>query len=221
MEPALFMVVFYYVFGVLRDAGGLEYVAFLLCGLIVWQWLRSTIEHAAESIRNSLFLMRQVHLPAVLPPLMVVSTDTTKFLLVLLVLLLVLVPLGYPPGTGLLWLPLLVLAGMLLVTGIGLLCAVAIPFVPDIKHVVDSLLLLMMFVSGVFFSPSELPPEHRAVLMANPFAVLIESFRSALMASGAVSLRDLLYVMGWGAALTALGVFMANRAQRGLPKLAE
>ena len=78
LEPLLFMAVFYYVFGVMRGAGGVPYVAMLLVGLVVWQWVKSGISHSADSINNSLFLMRQVHLPAPLVPLMVISTDSVR-----------------------------------------------------------------------------------------------------------------------------------------------
>lgn len=119
LEPLMFMLVFYFVFGTMRGNSGSAYVAMLLVGLVFWQWIKSGISHATDSINNSLFLMRQVYVPAALVPLMVIVTDSVKFLFVLLVLIVTLVLMGYAPGITWLQLPLILLVSVTFIIGVG------------------------------------------------------------------------------------------------------
>lgn len=218
-EPLMFMAVFYYVFGVLRGTGGVEYVAMLLVGLVFWQWIKSGISHSSDSITHSLFLMRQVRLPAALVPLMVISTDTVKFVFVLTILLIALWVLGYPPTLSWLQLPLILFTALLLIVGAGTLIAAWCPLFPDLKFVVETLLLLMMFLSGVFFSRTEVPEVMRAWFFLNPVAVILDGARQALLHDAAVDAVRLCIAASVGAVLCVAGVASANALQRRYPKL--
>lgn len=219
LEPLLFMAVFYYVFGVLRGTGGVAYVAMLLVGLVMWQWIKSGISHSADSINNSLFLMRQVHLPAALVPLLVISTDTVKFAFVLTILLVALWCMGYPPGREWLQLPVVLAVTLVLIVGAGTLVAAWCPLFPDLKFVVETLLMLLMFLSGVFFGRDDIPAQMQPWFFLNPVAVVIDAARSILLQQESVDAGRLAMALLLGATLCAGGIASARLLQRRYPKL--
>ena len=221
LEPLMFMAVFYYVFGVLRGVGGVSYVAMLLVGLVVWQWVKSGISHASDAIGNSLFLMRQVYIPAALVPLMVIATDTVKFLFVLAVLLVSLVLMGIPPTLAWLQLVPILLVALLLIAGAGLLCAAWCPLFPDLRFVVETLLLLLMFLSGVFFDRSDIPAGLQDWFFLNPVAVVLDAAREALLAGAWVDVPRLAYAAAVGALLCGLAGVSLHVLQRRFPKLSD
>ncbi len=181
LEPAMFMAVFYVAFGVLMGIRDADYVPFLIIGLTLWQWFKSCISHGGYAIWLNIPMMRQVRLPVLLFPLTVVVSDTVKFLFVFAVLLLILWSLGYGPWRGYVALPLVFGVLLLLATACGVAAAAIVPFVPDIRFVIENALMALMFVSGVVFSLGSLSEPYRSWIALNPLVGILESARDILM----------------------------------------
>lgn len=181
IEPVMFMTVFYIVFGLLLRRGTEDFVPFLLVGLVVWQWTRSSVSHCGMSILGGRPLMQQVHLPKAIFPIIVLLTDTIKFAFAFSLLLLLLWVLGYPPSATYLALPALLLTQFALIAALGLLNAAVVPFLPDLRFVVDNLFQAAFFLSGIFYRADVIPPQYRTYYYLNPMANLIEDYRNVLM----------------------------------------
>ncbi|OBX34299.1 hypothetical protein A8U91_03352 [Halomonas elongata] len=50
LDPVLYMTVFYVVFGLLMERGGEGFIAYLLTGLVPFQWFAKTVQHTSNSI---------------------------------------------------------------------------------------------------------------------------------------------------------------------------
>lgn len=181
LEPMLFLGVFYVVIGFLQGRRGVEFVSFLLVGVVLWQWFKAAVSHAGDSVYHNLHLVRNVRVATWVFPATTVVADTVKFLLLLTILLVLLPTFGLAPS--LLWLHLfpVLLAELLLILGVGMLLAALIPFIPDLRFAVEAGLHALMFISGVFFSLDNLAPELRRTMLLNPIANLIEQARRVLL----------------------------------------
>jgi lipopolysaccharide transport system permease protein len=219
IEPVLYMSVFYLIFGVLLQRGGEGFVYFLLVGLVVWKWFDSSIRSGMVSLPVNAAVIQQVYQPKFIFPVIVVLINTTKFLFVMLLLLLFLLIAGKPVSAS--WLALLPLIGVqfVLITAIASLCATVIPFVPDLKWVVDNGLTMLFFLSGVFFDISALPENFQFWLRLNPMAVLINGYRNALLLGQMPDWGQLLWVLLFACTLTVVAVRVFNRYDRTYPKL--
>lgn len=180
-EPIMYMAVFYIVFGVLMNRGTDNYVPFLLIGLSVWQWLRAAIGHGAQTILGGRPLMQQLDLPKSLFPTVLILTDTVKFLFIFILLLAFLWLTGHPPGVAYFSLPVLLLTQFLMLSALTYLVAAIVPFLPDLRFVIDNLLQAVFFLSGIFFAAQDLPPQYQGYFYLNPMANLIEDYRNVLM----------------------------------------
>jgi lipopolysaccharide transport system permease protein len=181
LEPLLYMSVFYIVFGVLFQRGGPDYVPFLLIGLVAWRWFDSTIKLGAASLITNQGLMLQVYVPKIVFPTVTVVTNTVKFLVVLAILLVFLLLYGITPGSTWLVLPILLVIQLLFVVAFTWLISAIVPFLPDIRVIIDSGLTLLFFMSGIFFDVGSLPVQVADYLRLNPMAILVESYRKVLI----------------------------------------
>lgn len=181
IDPVLSMLVSYIVFGVLFQRSTEDFVPFLLIGLITWQWFANTIIHGAGSIYGNGSLMRQVYLPKIIFPSVIIIMDTIKFMIVFLLLILFLWIYGFTPDIHYLALPVLLITELMLIIAGTYLLAAVVPFVPDIKFMVDHFLHLMFFLSGIFFASSMVPDQFKLFFYLNPMADLIEQYRTVLM----------------------------------------
>jgi lipopolysaccharide transport system permease protein len=181
LEPLLFMGVFYIVFGMRFRQSGEDYVAFLLVGLVTWRWFDNTMKLGANALIWNQGLMQQVYVPKIVFPTVTVVTNTVKFLFVLAPLIAFLLLNGIVPGVTWLALPVLLAIQLLFVVASTWFISAIVPFLPDIRVIMDSGLTLLFFMSGIFFDIASLPARLAAYLRLNPMAVLIESYRKVLI----------------------------------------
>ena len=181
IEPAMNMAVYYLVFAVVLKNGASDYVPFLLVGLTLWQWFKSCVSHGGYAIWQSLPLVRQVKVPVQVFPSVQVLADTVKFVFILALLLLILWGYGYPPNWAYLALIPVLLVELVFAAAVAYLVAAAMPFLPDLRFVIEQVLQVMMFLSGVVFALDAVPRPWRTVLMLNPITVLVDAGRGILM----------------------------------------
>ena len=182
IEPVLYMTVFYVVFGLLfQRGGGVDFIPFLLCGLTVWKWFDSTVRTGANSIRANSGLMRQVYLPKILFPTITILQNSLKFIIILTLLLIFLQIYGMGVGITYLALPVLILVQLIFISACTYILAALVPFLPDIAQFIGNGLVMLMFMSGIFFSGESVPPAYQPYFYLNPMANLVESYRDILL----------------------------------------
>lgn len=181
LEPVLYMGVFYVVFAIVFQRGEEGFVPFLLVGLVVWKWFATTVPQCANSLMANVGLIRQVYIPKVVLPGMVVTASTMKFLIVFVLLLLFLLVSGSKLSIAWVSLPVLLLLQLFMMLAIGGFLAALVPFLPDLKLIIDNGMMLMFFLSGIFFDISHVSPTAKTYLYLNPMTGMIDSYRHVLL----------------------------------------
>jgi lipopolysaccharide transport system permease protein len=69
----------------------------------------------------------------------------------------------------------------MLVLGGASLMAFVMPFLPDLKMVLDNMLVLLMFLSGIFYDIRQLSVEQQGWFELNPVATLFTLYRTVLL----------------------------------------
>jgi lipopolysaccharide transport system permease protein len=219
IDPVLYMGAFYIVFALALRQGGPEYVPFLLIGMVTWKWFDSSVRQASTAIVGNAGLIQQIYIPKSLLALIQILSNSFKFLIVLALLLVFLLAIGKRPSLHWLALIPIILTQLYLITAIGLLLTGIIPFAQDFKQVVDNLLMVMMFLSGIFFTAERMPDSLRFVFELNPMVVLIEAFRSVLLHNQWPNLYHLLYVLAAATPILIYAALFIRKNERRYPKL--
>lgn len=190
LEPVLLISVFYVVFSFILTGRGDGFIDSLAVGVVTWIWFSNCVSNSIDSIRGSTGLINQVPIPKIVFPLVSVYAGTLKASLSFVVLITWLAwSLGVAPTWF--WLPILFLVQLLITAGVALLAALCTTFVPDLRFVINSLMQLTMFCSGVFYDLSMLPESYRQYFLLNPIAFLINSYKQALVWETAPPLTEL------------------------------
>lgn len=192
VEPFFYMAVFYIIFGLVFKQNSENYVSFLLCGLVVWKWFDSSIRNSSMSIQHSMGLIKQVYLPKVVFPLVSITNSSLRFFMVFALFLAFLLLQGTKPNINwLVELPLLLLLQIFLMTGIGMTFAALVPFVPDLKFLIDNGMLLLFFLSGIFFRFENIPDFLKPYFKINPIGMLISGYRQVLLTDNGLDWKNL------------------------------
>jgi len=220
LEPVLYMAVFYLVFSVVLERGGEGFVSFLLCGMMIWRWFGSSVMRCANAIPANARLMLQVYLPKYLFPAIVLVTNTLRFLIVFTLFLIYLVLVEQTLSTTWLALPVLMVIQFLLIAACASLLAAVVPFMPDLRILVENGLTLMLFMSGIFYDVSEFPADVRAYFYLNPMVTVIESYRAVLLEGAWPDWSALAIVLLISLLGLATAVYLLTRFDRRYAKLA-
>ena len=206
LEPALFIAVYYVVFGIFLNTRTDDFIAFLIVGKIPFLWFSRTVNNASNALVAGGGLMNQINIPKIFFPVVVIGQDLVKTLFVFLLMLGILVGMGYEPTMN--WFAIIPIALMqlLFVSSLAIFFSALVPFLPDMKYIIGTFTMLMMFGSGIFYDPTQfLKPEHKELFLLNPLASAISMYRGVLMDN---TLPDWAY-LGAMAAACFVGLIVA------------
>lgn len=220
LEPVLEAAVFYLVFGIFFDSAIPDFVAFLMVGLVPWTWFSRSVQNSCSSILNSKWALTHYTLHPIFFPLAEIAQDALKQALPLLVLLIFLTVYGIPPTLTWFWLPIVLIAQLILIIGIACFVASAVPLLEDLKYLVTTTLMLTMFASGIFYDPHVLLTDHwRETYFMNPVAALLEIYREVLLYASAPSPKLFLIVVTWGILFLAVTFFFVKDSRERFARL--
>jgi lipopolysaccharide transport system permease protein len=182
IEPSLEVAVFYVVFGIFLAGGGTDYVVFLVCGIVPFSWLSKSVKNAAGSITEGVGLISQASVPKPLFPMLVVFQDAFKQLIVFTFMSGFLLANGMEISWVTPTVVAVILTQLALISAFALVVSAITPFVPDFRLLISTLMLALLFGSGVFYSYLDVvKPEHQQLFLMNPVATLLKNYRQVLM----------------------------------------
>lgn len=219
IEPILYMATFYLLFGLGLRYGGDNFIYFLLCGLVPWKWFSSTVSNGSRSIEANAGVIHQVYLPKHILPTVTVMINTVKFFIIFPILLLFFLVSDLPLTVHWSGVFVVVLLQFALIWSITGFLSAVVPFVPDVRYLIENGLLLLMFLSGVFFSIGDFSPTVKTILYLNPVAVLIKNYRECLLYGQWPSLGDLVYVLVLSAVIAIAAFWLLAKMDRRFAKV--
>jgi ABC-type polysaccharide/polyol phosphate export permease len=171
-----------------RDIQG--FPAFILSGLLPWQFFQNSISAATDSIVGNAYLINKVYFPREVLIIAAVFSNLVNFVLALLVLFPIIYLVGIPLTLWAFLLPVMLILLVLFTLGIGFIVATANVFYRDVKMVVEVVLLAGFFLTPIFYSINTLPKNYelfgttwdiqRLMYYLNPMASIIENFQRIL-----------------------------------------
>jgi ABC-type polysaccharide/polyol phosphate export permease len=228
LTPLLQMAILYFV---VKPAMGLNYPnisVVILTGVVAWGFFESALLDCTDCIILNRDLVKKIYFPRPALPLSVVLGNLVHFALSFVVLLLwflAAVP-AYRPTLVFFYLIPVVLVQVLFVSGLGLLLTALHTFYHDIKFVLQQLLRILFFVSGVMF-PADLVraklrvgvgPWAEHLYMINPAATTIEAYRSILIAHRPPEMAYFLPIAALALLIFVLGYHLFLRASWRFPE---
>lgn len=169
------------------------YALFLYSGLVLWSFCATSVTTAAAGMLNHQRLMATVYFPREIVPLSFVAASLVDLAIALVILFLMMLCYWVPiKWTALLGLPIIVVL-TILVGAVCLLVSCLQVGLRDISVALPLLLQVLMFTTPIVYPASAVPAALTHIYWLNPFALLVESFRQAVVGGEIPGAGDLLY----------------------------
>ncbi len=230
IRPLLLFGVLYAVFTqVIRIGSDVEmYPVALLLGIVLYSFLSEATSGALTSLVDRENLIRKIDFPRLAVPMASILTALFNCVLNLLAVFVFLFAAGAEVRWSWLELPFLLAALTAFAAGLGMLLSSLYVTLRDMRPIWDVVLQVLFYASPIFY-PIDVVMEQdqtlATVLMCNPFAVILQQARHALIApshpSAAEAIGDpalLLIPFAIAVALVAAGFL---RFRRTAPRIAE
>jgi lipopolysaccharide transport system permease protein len=162
-----------------------------------WAFLVSTIRFACLSLINNKELVTKIYFPKEIFPIAAMFASLFDLIVAsgALLLFLFLIRIGW--SIYLLWVPGLLLATILLASGIGLVVSAASLFFRDVKFIVEVLLTFGIFFTPVFYDVSMFGGKGKWLLL-NPVSPVLDSFSASVARHQPPNLAWLAYSVIFG-----------------------
>lgn len=230
LNPLATMIIFSVVFGRLikvppetSPSGLSNYPAFLLCGLLAWNFVSNTMNGSMVALLGNAGLIKKVYFPRQILVLASILALGWSFLIEVGLLAVFLMFLG---NMVLPWLiPTLLVMVLLAVfaTGVGLILSVLNVYFRDLQYLVGIGLQLWFYATPIiypisFVQDASIPPWMKTAYAANPMVGFVGIFRDLLYNLQFPDWWQVLYVTGWSVGILLVGMAVFRKFE---PRLAE
>ncbi|MDQ1255579.1 MAG: Transport permease protein [Candidatus Hydrogenedentes bacterium] len=194
LEPVALMLILTFVFTLVFKAkttvlgGNVDrpFAVLLLCGLVPWQFLATSLSVGTRSLIDSQNLVNKVNFPREVIPLAAVGTGLVNLVIGFAVLLVLHVALGGAIGLSVVWFPVVFGIQLVLVVGLVLLLSCGNVFFRDIGYMVGVGIVFGFYATPIFYTldlVNKMDKTHPWLVRLyylNPMAELIEAYRQIL-----------------------------------------
>lgn len=184
------------------------YALYLLVGLIPWAWFASSLSEGASSIIAGANMVKNIHFPAEILPLVSVFANFVHCLIGTAFLLAFL----WVGGVGITQyaalVPLVMVIQFAMTFGATLALAALTVFFRDVQHLLVNLLSIWFFLCPIIYKKEALgaiPSWAEGILRYNPLTPVIMAYQSLLYAGQLPSRYEVVFACGWAGAFLLVG----------------
>ncbi len=195
LQPLTLMVLYTLIFSHLVSYSDTSppYALFAFTGLTPWAFCATSISTSAAGMLNHRSLMATVYFPREIVPISFVIASLIDSAIAFVVLLLMTLFYSIPISvTVLLTIPIFAVLAILVIS--ICLCVSSVQVrIRDINVALPLVLQVLVFTTPTVYPASAVPAALQGLYWLNPFAILVQSFREAVIGGGVPLAGDMLY----------------------------
>lgn len=221
IQPLITTLVFTIIFGNLAKlpTDGLPPFLFYLSGIICWKYFADCLNNTSNTFVANAHIFGKVFFPRLTIPISVVISNLIAFAIQFALFLLFFAYYWTSgsiihPQPSILLLPLLIFQMAALGLGFGIIVSSMTSRYRDLSYLVGFGTQLWMYATPVVYPASFLPEKYRWLLICNPMAPIIETFRYAFLGTGSLDLHSWLISIAFTICILLAGVVLFSRVEK-------
>jgi ABC-type polysaccharide/polyol phosphate export permease len=198
-----------------RSAITQNYTMYLFTGFLPWALFQETVMRSSTSLIDQSNLITKTVFPAEIVPVSVFLSSLVSHLMTLtLVVIAVFLWLNHF-SVMIFMLPLYMLLTGLLAVGIGWIAASLQVYLRDTSQALLVVMTLWFWVTPIFISEEQYPPQVRWVITCNPLAYLVRAYRERLLSYRLPTARELGILALYSLSVFLIGGLVFRHLKRG------
>ncbi len=151
-------------------------------GIVFWQLLSTTVSDVSNSLSSNSNILTKVYFPKLILPLANILVCLVDFLIAFGLFLILFLVLKGLPSWHMIFLPFVIIHGLLFCFAIGLMAATASVRYRDVKFILPFVVQILFYVSPVFLSSEfvlshNVPDVLKIIYQLNPLVFILNAFK--------------------------------------------
>lgn len=178
INPLLMVLVYAIVFPYIMRVKTDNYLIFLICGVIPWNFFTTIINQGTTCINQNGNLIKKVYFPREILPISVVTSGLINFLISCVIILVFVIFSGLGLSWHLIFLPFVVIIQYIIsLAALFLLSAINV-YIKDIEYIMNFIVNMLFYATPILYSVEMFADSPIAIIFKlNPFAYLINAYR--------------------------------------------
>lgn len=215
INPLLQIVVYWLVFDkILHTSNKENYVVYLCCGLIPWQYFAAVVNRGAATVIENGSILKKVYFPREIFPISLVASETVNFFISTIMILVFVIAGGITLTWNVLWYIPIVLVQFILSIGIAFLVSSISVYVRDLIHILGILIQLMFYATPIVYALDQVPDRFIWVARLNPMAYIIDSYRNIFYEGKMPNLQYLGVALLFGVGFCIVGYLVFKKLEK-------
>jgi ABC-type polysaccharide/polyol phosphate export permease len=187
------MFIYFVVFTTFFEVQQENYALFLFAGIIIWSGFTEATKRGMGLLGEKLYLIQNIQLNKIDLYLAYLGSVFMGMGFNLIAFFGISAISGTFPGSQIIWLPVVIATFFLSSLGVIMILSCLMPFFKDLNHLWDMLLMLGIWISGVFYHYKLIVDKIPILFYVNPLIGIIHNMRAALMSDIEIN-KDLLAI---------------------------
>jgi len=181
IKPLIQVTVYYTVFATVFKIEKENYALFLFCGIIFWGIFTDATTRGIKLLSDKKYLIENIQFNRLDLYYSFILSILIGFLFNFGAFFLMSIFNGNYPDYETLFFPVVILNLLIISMGFTMILSCFQPFVKDIQHAWDMIILILFWTSGIFFEAQQVLDEQPWMLYANPFLGIIDTVHGSCL----------------------------------------
>jgi len=195
LDPLFFMLIYTFIVEIVFSTSVPKLPVFVMCGITIWNFFNKNLVTCVKIIRSNRAIISQKYIPKFMLVVEKLYVNSIKFVISFMLLVLMAILFRVDITYNILYIIPLVLLLLVLSFGLSNILAHFGVFIEDSANILQIILRLVFYLSGIFYSISDRLPQNlvNVMLKTNPIAYIIEDFRNVFMYGTSINYSLYLY----------------------------
>lgn len=208
LDPLMFMMVYVFIAMVIGSSKIHYFEVFVFIGLSMWNFFNKTITDSVKIVSSNSSIVSKVYIPKYMLIISTLMQYAFKMLISFSLVVVMMIVRRVPVTINYLYFIPIMITLFLVTFGISTIVAHFGVFIEDLKNVIQIVLRLAFYLSGIFYMIEDKldPPISTLLLKFNPSACLIQECRNVLLYDKGMRIELVLAWFVMGVILSVIGI---------------
>lgn len=217
LTTTMFTIIFGYIASIPTDS--VPQFIFYMAGNIIWVYFSSCLSQISSTFLTNASIFGKVYFPRLVLPISVIFTKlidfTVQFLIfVLFIILFMQKGANITVSASVLLFPMLIVQVAALAMGVGVIISSLTTKYRDLNVLVGFGLQLWMYATPIVYPASQIGGKLYTLLMLNPMAPIVETFRYMFLGCGEIPVMFLAISVVETVVVAVIGLFLFKKVER-------
>lgn len=221
LDPLLFMLVYVFMVDIIFKSNEEKLPVFVMSGLLLWNFFNKNVMLSVKIIIGNKSIISQKYIPKYMLVIQKIYVNFIKFFISIGILIILAIFYKVQLSFNIIYsIPLLILL-LIISFGISNVFAHFGVFIEDLANIVQVLLRLIFYLSGIFYSISDKLPSdlYNIFIKVNPMAYIIEDFRNIFMYQKSLDIKLYFYWLFIAIIISVLSIKLINKHENSYAKV--